>query len=240
MSDDITIPDHNQQVLLELKKVSRIFDAGETEVTALDEVDLKIVKGEFIVILGPSGSGKTTLLNQIGGIDRPTTGTIFLNGQELTAFSDKELTEHRANTIGWIFQFFNLIPSLTALENVGLGLELAKDYESMDQRAFDLLKKVGMEDKINRFPAQLSVGEQQRVAIARALVKKPQIVVADEPTGNLDTETGKGIINIMKELNNSEGITFVVVSHDETITKLANRVLKIVDGQISQVINNNN
>jgi len=239
MSDDITIPDHNQQVLLELKKVSRIFDAGETEVTALDEIDLIITKGEFIVILGPSGSGKTTLLNQIGGIDRPTTGTIFLNGQELTAFSDKELTEHRANTIGWIFQFFNLIPSLTALENVGLGLELAKDYESMDQRAFDLLKKVGMEDKINRFPAQLSGGEQQRVAIARALVKKPQIVVADEPTGNLDTETGKGIINIMKELNDSEGITFVVVSHDETITKLANRVLKIVDGQISQVINNN-
>jgi len=239
MSDDITIPDHNQQVLLELKKVSRIFDAGETEVTALDEIDLIITKGEFIVILGPSGSGKTTLLIKIGGIDRPTTGTIFLNGQELTAFSDKELTEHRANTIGWIFQFFNLIPSLTALENVGLGLELAKDYESMDQRAFDLLKKVGMEDKINRFPAQLSGGEQQRVAIARALVKKPQIVVADEPTGNLDTETGKGIINIMKELNDSEGITFVVVSHDETITKLANRVLKIVDGQISQVINNN-
>ncbi|MHA1911786.1 MAG: ABC transporter ATP-binding protein [Candidatus Kariarchaeaceae archaeon] len=239
MSDDITILEQKKQVLLELKKVTRVFEAGENKVTALAEVDLTILKGEFIVILGPSGSGKTTLLNQIGGIDRPTTGTIFLDSQDLTSFSDKELTEHRANTIGWIFQFFNLIPSLTALENVGLGLELAKDYDSMDQRAFDLLKKVGMEDKVDRFPAQLSGGEQQRVAIARALVKKPQIVVADEPTGNLDTETGKGIINIMKELNDSEGITFVVVSHDETITKLADQVLKIVDGKINQVITKN-
>ena len=226
------------QTILELKKVTRIFKAGDTEVMALDEVDLIIKKGEFVVILGPSGSGKTTLLNQIGGIDRPTSGSIFLDNHNLTLFNDKELTAHRANTISWVFQFFNLIPSLNALENVGLGLELARDYDQMDQRSLEILKKVGMEDKIDRFPAQLSGGEQQRVAIARALVKKPRIIVADEPTGNLDTKTGKGVISIMKDLNVQEKITFVIVSHDQNITELADRVLEIVDGKVTEIFPN--
>jgi putative ABC transport system ATP-binding protein len=221
-----------KQPLIEVKDVHRTFMLGEVEVQALKGANLNIKNSEFVVILGASGSGKTTLLNQIGGIDTPTKGEVYVDGQNITNFSDKELTKHRRTTIGWIFQFFNLIPSLTALENVGLALEMANDTVNWKERAKEALTMVGLNERINHFPSQLSGGEQQRVAIARALIKKPKIIVADEPTGNLDWKTGQEVAKVMEELNQKEGITFAVVSHDVSISKVANRVLYMHDGQV--------
>ena len=216
--------------LIEINDVHRTFTMGEVEVHALKGVNLTIKKGEFIVILGPSGSGKTTLLNQIGGIDSPTKGTVIVDGNDISKFSANQLTKHRREVIGWIFQFFNLIPSLTALENVGLALEMSDDMENWEERCVEALTMVGLGDKTDRFPSQLSGGEQQRVAIARALVKKPTIIVADEPTGNLDWKTGQEVAKVMQELNQKEGITFAVVSHDVSISEVANRVVYMHDG----------
>jgi putative ABC transport system ATP-binding protein len=218
--------------LIEVKNVQRIFEMGEVKVQALKGANLTIDEGEFVVILGPSGSGKTTLLNQIGGIDTPTSGEVIVDGKNISNYSMDELTVHRRDTIGWIFQFFNLIPSLTALENVGLALEMAEDMEAWEERSQEALTLVGLDDKGDRFPAQLSGGEQQRVAIARALVKKPKIIVADEPTGNLDWKTGLEVAQVMKNLNQDEGITFAVVSHDISISEMANQVLYMHDGLI--------
>ena len=198
---------------------------------------MDIKEGEFILILGKSGSGKTTLLNQIGGIDKPTRGSILFNSTDVTKYKDSQLTKFRSNTIGWIFQFFNLIPSLTAVENVGLGLELAHQYKDMEKMSSEILAKVGLQDKLKSFPAQLSGGQQQRVAIARALVKKPRIVVADEPTGNLDGKTGLEIVDLMKKLNQEENITFIVVSHDNELIRYADRVIYISDGKIEEETN---
>ncbi|MFX0113061.1 MAG: ABC transporter ATP-binding protein [Candidatus Hodarchaeota archaeon] len=214
------------------------FDMGETQVHALNGVSLTIKKGEFIVILGPSGSGKTTLLNQIGGIDQPTSGSINVGESELTELNMIELTNYRRDKVGWIFQFFNLIPSLSAWENVGLALEFQGVKQGIREKAVEILEKVGLGDKADRFPAQLSGGEQQRVAIARALVKNPEIVVADEPTGNLDWSTGQTIANLMKEMNQELGLTFVVVSHDISITEIADRVYHLRDGKIIQIDEN--
>jgi putative ABC transport system ATP-binding protein len=184
------------------------------------------------VVLGPSGSGKTTLLNQIGGIDSPTKGCIEIYGEEITSWKSGKLSEYRRNRVGWIFQFFNLIPSLRAWENVGLALEFKGDRKQIKQKASQMLEAVGLGDKIDRFPSQLSGGEQQRVAIARALVKNPEIIVADEPTGNLDYVTGEKIADLMKELNDKFGGTYIVVSHDRSITEKADRVFHLRDGQI--------
>ncbi len=224
--------------LIKLEDVHRGFFMGDEETRALNGVNLTIKSGEFVVILGPSGSGKTTLLNQIGGIDRPTSGKITVNNRDITGFSDRQLTKYRAKNIGWVFQFFNLIPSLNALENVGLGLELAGDYDHMDERALEMLRKVGLEEKAYRFPSQLSGGEQQRIALSRALVKKPQLIVADEPTGNLDRKIGLEVVSIMKELNQSEGVTFIIVTHDTSLADVADRVIHIIDGRIAKEIVN--
>ncbi len=218
--------------LIEVKNVKRTFMLGEVAVDALKGADLEIFEGDFIVILGPSGSGKTTLLNQIGGIDTPTEGQVFVDGKEVSQFNDKQLTKHRRDTIGWIFQFFNLIPSLTALENVGLALEMIDDMTNWKERATEALTSVGLKDRLDHFPSQLSGGEQQRVAIARALVKKPHIIVADEPTGNLDWETGQEVADVMRDLNKNEGITFAVVSHDVSISELADRVFYMHNGKV--------
>ena len=218
--------------LIEVKDVQRIFEMGEVEVQALKGANITIDEGEFVVILGPSGSGKTTLLNQIGGIDTPTSGEVIVDGRNISDYSTDELTDHRRDTIGWIFQFFNLIPSLTSLENVGLALEMANDMDNWEERSQEALALVGLGDKGDRFPAQLSGGEQQRVAIARALVKKPKIIVADEPTGNLDWKTGLEIAQVMKNLNQEEGITFAVVSHDISISDMASQVFYMHDGLI--------
>jgi putative ABC transport system ATP-binding protein len=223
------------EVAIEVQNLHRHFDMGETKVYALNGVSLSVNKGEFVVILGPSGSGKTTLLNQIGGIDKPTSGSIIIGGTDLSQLGTVELTDYRREKVGWIFQFFNLIPSLSAWENVGLALEFQGIRDGIREKAVEILTRVGLEDKIDRFPAQLSGGEQQRVAIARALVKNPEIIVADEPTGNLDWSTGQTIATLMKEMNEELNLTFVVVSHDISITEQADRVYHLRDGKIIQV-----
>ncbi|MGA1848084.1 MAG: ABC transporter ATP-binding protein [Thermoplasmatota archaeon] len=223
----------NSDIIMETRGLKRTFELGEVQVRALRGIDLRVKRGEFLVILGPSGSGKTTLLNCLGGIDSPSEGSIIVEGKDISSFNESKLSEYRRNSVGWIFQFFNLIPSLTASENVALALEMAGDRKDMMERSREALSLVGIPDKANMFPSQLSGGEQQRVAIARALVKKPRIVLADEPTGNLDWVTGQKIAELMRDLNKKEGITFVIVSHDISITDVADRVIHLMDGQIS-------
>ena len=220
-----------------VNNLKRVFEFGESKIYALNGVDLKIKKGEFIVILGPSGAGKTTLLNMIGGIDHPTEGDIIVANENLNDFSNNRMNTYRRNKVGWIFQFFNIIASLRVWENVGLALEFQgmKNKKEIRKLSYEILKKVGLEGKEKRFPSQLSGGEQQRVAIARALVKKPLIVVADEPTGNLDYVTGQQIAELMRKLNEEEGITFIVVSHDIAITQFAERVFHLKMGKIDKI-----
>lgn len=226
-----------EDIMVSTQNLKRIFKFGETEVFALDGVNLSVRKGEFVVVLGPSGAGKTTLLNMIGGIDRPSEGEVIVDGNKITEFSIDELNKYRRNDVGWIFQFFNIVASLRAWENVGLALEFQgiSSKSEIKERAFELLKQVGLEGKEERFPGQLSGGEQQRVAIARALVKKPKIVVADEPTGNLDYVTGQSIAELMRDLNLQEEITFIVVSHDLNITQYSDRVFHLRMGKIEQI-----
>lgn len=219
--------------IIEARGIERTFDLGEVKVRALRGIDLDVKREEFLVILGPSGSGKSTLLNCLGGIDSPTKGTITVDGERIDEYREKQLSGYRRNKVGWIFQFFNLIPSLTAVENVALALEMAHDKSDMMIRSRKALELVGIPDKANMFPSQLSGGEQQRVAIARALVKKPDIVLADEPTGNLDWVTGQKIADLMRDLNRNEGSTFLVVSHDTSITQVADRVVNLMDGKIT-------
>ncbi|MFX0015374.1 MAG: ABC transporter ATP-binding protein [Promethearchaeota archaeon] len=218
-----------------LSDVHREFALGDHIVHALRGISMEVYEGEFVVVLGPSGSGKTTLLNQIGGIDSPTKGTVEIHGEKITDWGGGRLSEYRRNKVGWIFQFFNLIPSLRTWENVGLALEFKGDRKNIKERACKILDAVGLGDKTDRFPSQLSGGEQQRVAIARALVKNPEIIVADEPTGNLDFVTGQKIAGLMKELNKKFGGTYIVVSHDISITEKAERVFHLRDGQIETV-----
>ena len=220
-----------------VNNLKRVFEFGESKIYALNGVDLKIKKGEFIVILGPSGAGKTTLLNMIGGIDHPTEGDVIVANENLNDFSNNRMNTYRRNKVGWIFQFFNIIASLRVWENVGLALEFQgmKNKKEIRKLSYEILKKVGLEGKEKRFPSQLSGGEQQRVAIARALVKKPLIVVADEPTGNLDYVTGQQIAELMRKLNEEEGITFIVVSHDIAITQFAERVFHLKMGKIDKI-----
>ena len=185
-----------RQVLARFERLSKVYGSGVTELRALDRVDLDIYRGEFVVILGPSGSGKTTLLNLLGGIDQPSEGRIVVNEQDIGHFSDTELTAYRRRSVGFIFQFFNLIPTLSALENVELAAELLPKHLEPRQ----VLAEVGLDDRLDHFPSELSGGEQQRVAIARALVTDPPLVLCDEPTGNLDEETGKRVLGVMREL----------------------------------------
>ena len=223
-----------KDLIISAKSLERTYELGEVKVRALRGIDLDVKKGEVLVILGPSGSGKTTLLNILGGIDAPTSGSVTVDNSSLAGYTEKQLSRFRRETVGWIFQFFNLIPSLTAVENVALSLEMTRDKERMVERSRETLELVGIADKADMFPSQLSGGEQQRVAIARALVKRPKVVLADEPTGNLDWETGQKISNLMKSLNSHEGITFVIVSHDISITGVADRVIHLRDGMITK------
>ena len=225
--------------IVETKGLTRTFKFGESEIHALNGVDIQVKKGEFTVILGPSGAGKTTLLNMIGGIDNPTEGEVIVDGIQLENLNQKELNEYRRNKVGWVFQFFNIVDSLRAWENVGLALEFQGirnlSRSEIKQKTFEILEKVGLKDKEYRFPSQLSGGEQQRVAIARALVKNPQIIVADEPTGNLDYVTGQKIAELMQSLNKEQNITFIVVSHDISITQFAKRVYHLKMGKIDKI-----
>lgn len=215
-----------------VKDLYKVYGKGENRVEALRGVDLSVRDGEFLAILGPSGSGKTTLLNCLSGVDSPTRGEIYFNGVAFHSLSEEEKTKFRAKHMGFIFQFFNLVPVLTVIENVELPLKiLGVNHRESKERAFEMIKRVGLSDKAYRFPSQLSGGEQQRVAIARALVHEPDIVWADEPTGNLDSETGSMIIELLDRMRIEHRTTLVVVTHDERIAKKADRVLIMRDGK---------
>ncbi len=219
--------------LLELRGVAKVFESGEARVTALDEVDLAFQKGELIVVMGPSGSGKTTLLNLLGGLDRPTSGSIAYDGVEIAALSGKDLGSFRREHIGFVFQFFNLIPTLTARENVEFAAELVmQDRHSVDETVERLLNLVGLGERGGHFPSQLSGGEQQRVAIARALAKDPDVLLCDEPTGNLDFRTGQQILALLQSLTSEQGKTCVLVTHNSAIAAIGNRALRLRDGRV--------
>ena len=219
---------------VKLEKVTKLYQMGQVQVTALVDVSLTIFPGEFIVILGPSGSGKTTMLNLLGGLDYPTSGLIEVNGIDISTLKESELTNYRRTQVGFIFQFFNLIPTLTARENVEFAGELIKQRRS----AKELLKEVGLEERIDHFPSQLSGGENQRVAIARSLATDPAILLCDEPTGSLDFETGKRIFKLLRVLNETRQKTMIVVTHNSPVGEIADRVIRMHDGRISRIITN--
>lgn len=213
--------------------LARRYKMGDTSVDALRGVDLEIARGEFVALVGPSGSGKSTVLNLIGGLDRPSEGEIWIDGAELSASDEKALTRHRRRHVGFVFQSFNLLPRLTAEENVALPLMFGGVAENERRaRARELLERVGLGARLTHRPTQLSGGEQQRVAIARALVGQPALLLADEPTGNLDTTTGVEIMHLLKELNQEHGLTLLVVTHDPEVAAFADRVVRLRDGQV--------
>jgi putative ABC transport system ATP-binding protein len=219
--------------LLEMRGVTRAFESGEAKVLALDDVDLDLHKGELVVVLGPSGSGKTTLLNLLGGLDRPTNGSISYNGTQIARLSDGGLGRFRREHIGFVFQFFNLIPTLTARENVEFAAELVdRDRRSVDETVERLLALVDLEGRADHFPSQLSGGEQQRVAIARALAKDPDVLLCDEPTGNLDFRTGRQILAFLQTLTSEHGKTCVLVTHNSAIAPIGDRAVRLRDGRI--------
>lgn len=218
------------------KDVVKEYIMGEVKVRASDGMSLEINRGEFAVILGPSGSGKSTILNIIGGMDRPTSGEIWVDGNNISQYSDKELTIYRRKNIGFVFQFYNLIPNLTALENV----ELVTQVSDNPLNSKDIMKDVGLYDRMNNFPSQLSGGEQQRVAIARALVKNPSLILCDEPTGALDYTTGKMILKLLHDVNRKTGKTVVVITHNAAIAAMADRVIKVKSGKVESIKVNDN
>jgi putative ABC transport system ATP-binding protein len=220
-----------QDTLARLHRVCKSYQMEAGEVRALTEVTLDVYRGEFLVVLGPSGSGKTTLLNVLGGIDTPSSGQLLVNDRDVGTLSDADLTQYRRHEVGFIFQFFNLLPTLTALENVEFAAELVESSRD----PLEVLAAVGLEERADHFPSELSGGEQQRVAIARALVTDPPLVLCDEPTGNLDEETGKLILGLMRRLGQERHKTFVVVSHNSVISEMADRVVRLRDGQIARV-----
>jgi len=214
--------------LVRLEGVSKEYEVGDATVYALRGVSLDIPEGQFVVLLGPSGSGKTTLLNLVGGLDAPSRGRIWVGDSEITDLDESSLTMYRRNTVGFVFQFFNLVPSLTAGENVEMVAELTGNKD----RAKPALRSVGLNERINHFPSQLSGGEQQRVAIARALAKGPSILLGDEPTGDLDYDTGKMILGLMRSINRSESTTMLIVTHNVAISRMADRVIRMRSGEI--------
>ncbi|MFN1835428.1 ABC transporter ATP-binding protein [Balneola sp. MJW-20] len=217
--------------------LTKIYNADQVPVHALNGVDMEIQKGEFTAIVGPSGSGKTTLLNIIGGLDEPTEGSAWIHNTDLTKLSDKELIKFRLNHIGFVFQSYNLIPVLTALENVSFIMQMqGRPAEECRTKSMDLLIEVGLEDKIHKMPSELSGGQQQRVAVARALASKPDFVLADEPTANLDSASTAELLDMMHELNEIEQMTFVFSTHDQRVIDRARRVITLVDGKISEDI----
>ena len=214
--------------------LTRSFEVGETTVEALRCINLEVTGGQFVALVGPSGSGKSTLLNLVGGLDRPTDGQLWIDGVELSASKEKALTDHRRRRVGFVFQSFNLLPRLTAVENVALPLMfVGVDERERVERAEQLLAQVGLSERMDHRPTQLSGGEQQRVAIARALVNRPAIILADEPTGNIDTTTGAEIMALLRRLNREQGVTLLLVTHDPEAAGFADRVIQLRDGQIA-------
>ncbi|MCR5146078.1 MAG: ABC transporter ATP-binding protein [Clostridia bacterium] len=224
--------------IIELKRVSKVYKTGEKEYTALDNISLQVTKGEFVVVLGPSGAGKSTLLNIIGGMDKVTSGDVIVNGKNIAKYNDKQLTEYRAENIGFIFQFYNILPTLTVLENV----ELVKDIVKNPIDAKTALEGVGLGEHINKFPTQLSGGEQQRVSIARAISKNPALLLCDEPTGALDSKTGVEVLKLLRkqcDANNGSN-TVIIVTHNSLFAEVADTVIRVKNGGIESVTKNEN
>ena len=217
--------------IVRTENLSKTYGSGENLVKAIDDVNLKIEKGEFIAIVGPSGSGKSTLLHLLGGVDNPSSGKIFIDGNDISKYSSKELALFRRRKVGLIYQFYNLIPNLTVRHNIELPLKLDK-RKINDEALLDIVRKLGIENKLDSFPSELSGGQQQRVAIARSLIYSPSLVLADEPTGNLDRENSREIIEILKYFNRTLKQTIIVITHDESISLEAERVITIVDGKV--------
>ena len=213
---------------VKVQDITKTYKMGEVEIHAVDHISFSIEQGELVVIVGPSGAGKTTVLNILGGMDTATSGKLYVDGKDITAYNSKQLTGYRRDDIGFVFQFYNLVPNLTALENVELALQISKD--PLDAQA--VLEEVGLGERKNNFPAQLSGGEQQRVSIARALAKNPKLLLCDEPTGALDYNTSKDILRLIETVNQKYGNTIVMVTHNDAIKDMADRVVKLRDGMI--------
>lgn len=218
-----------QNSYVKLDKVSKIYKMGEVEIRAVDNISFEISKGEFVVVVGPSGAGKTTVLNILGGMDTATKGNVFVDGSNIAKYNSHQLTAYRRDDIGFVFQFYNLVPNLTALENVELAMQICKN--PLDAKK--VLCEVGLEDRMGNFPAQLSGGEQQRVSIARALAKNPKLLLCDEPTGALDYQTGKAILKLLQDMCREKGMTVIVITHNSALTPMADRVIHIKNGTVS-------
>ena len=221
---------------VKLKDITKVYHMGEVEIRAADNINFSNKKGEFVVIVGPSGAGKTTVLNILGGMDTATGGTLTVDGKDITAYDSRQLTGYRRDDIGFVFQFYNLIPNLTALENVELALQICKD--PLDAKK--VLEDVGLGDRLDNFPAQLSGGEQQRVSIARALAKNPKLLLCDEPTGALDYNTGKAILKLLQNMCRERGMTVIVITHNQALAPMADRLIHIKNGQVSHMETNEN
>lgn len=220
-----------QEDFVKLTDVTKVYQMGEVAIRAVDGINMTISKGEFAVVVGPSGAGKTTVLNILGGMDTASSGAVWVDGSNIAKYNQKKLTKYRRDDIGFVFQFYNLIPNLTALENVELALQICKN--PLDART--VLQEVGLGDRLMNFPAQLSGGEQQRVSIARALAKNPKLLLCDEPTGALDYQTGKAILKLLQDMCREKGMTVIVITHNSAITPMADRVIKIKNGQVSRM-----
>ena len=219
---------------VKLENVKKIYKMGEVEIAAANGINFEIKKGEFAVVVGASGAGKTTVLNILGGMDSATSGNVYVDGENIASYSSKQLTKYRRDDIGFVFQFYNLVPNLTALENVELALQICKD--SLDAK--QVLEEVGLGDRISNFPAQLSGGEQQRVSIARALAKNPKLLLCDEPTGALDYNTGKAILKLLQDTCRKKGMTVILITHNLAIAPMADRVIKIKNGKVDDIVEN--
>jgi len=223
-------------VLFKLENVTKEYKMGEVSVVALKEAAFEIPKGELVVVLGPSGSGKSTLLNIMGGMDTPTSGQVYFGGEEISCYTEKQLTIFRRSRIGFVFQFYNLMPNLTAKENVELATEISQNPLNID----DVLKKVGLAERSEHFPGQMSGGEQQRVAIARAVAKNPDVLLCDEPTGALDYSTGVKVLALLHEINRETGKNVIIITHNQPIAQMADRILKMRSGQVVEILENKN
>lgn len=216
---------------VKLENVRKIYQMGEVEIRAVDGIDFEIGKGEFVVIVGPSGAGKTTILNILGGMDTATSGKVLVDGNDVAQYTNRQLIGYRREDIGFVFQFYNLVPNLTALENVELALQICK--EPLDAKM--VLEEVGLGERLNNFPAQLSGGEQQRVSIARALAKNPKLLLCDEPTGALDYNTGKAILKLLQDTCRNKGMTVIVITHNSALAPMADRVIHIKNGRVESM-----
>ena len=222
------------EAFVSFRDVSKIYRSGEVEIRAVDDISFEIFKGEFVVIVGPSGAGKTTVLNMLGGMDACSEGTILVDGSEVSRYNARQLTEYRRRDIGFVFQFYNLVQNLTALENVELAAQICPD--PLD--AQEVLRDVGLADRMNNFQAQLSGGEQQRVSIARALAKNPKLLLCDEPTGALDDQTGRTILQLLQDTCRQKGVTVIVITHNSALTPMADRVIRIRSGTVAEMRQN--